>query len=367
MLLTISILQRAINGATRPVNSLHRDSNSRNETTALSLGRRKTLSTLASSPFFLSTTKLSHDDPAAPESTIGDASDVRSVLSVDRASTIASGVAEYRQTNEKNAVRNSRTRRKNATASANGGHGPDPLSRGHTPASSEYPPAPTSPDVLISPDPPPADIRSDVLVPSRKKRRLLNDPNPKETFVKKTRYSHDHRKIEEFGSEDELSVESPLGAHHNARRITNFSGLSYSRGRQGLPRGHISSTSFRKSGKGLDTALRLEVRRAVSGKFIYDRYDGRGHEMSLVLKGDTAEVHLEKNPGTIRHFRWATIVKAKIQSVEHVTSHSPILVIKRSSTDEAPSPLYIELETPEEAMELVGWIPSTAHFIPSDK
>lgn len=356
-------MQRAINSAPGPVNSLNRTSRECDDDfLEPSSKRRKKNDNVLYSPFFPPQSKPRLDLQASAGNGSQDVCDLRSVSSADRPPGVTSSLAEYRRTNELSSVNKGRRRRRSTAAGIKKDLGLDPLSRGHTPAddcsiiSGDHSQAPTSPDVLN--DPPPANITSDISRPFSRKREPPKQPVPREERYKKPKYSSENLNHEDVLSADELSVDSPDAIQESQKRRTNFTNLQNRNSHHAWSRGDIRPTVFLSPSsvdKSRDELPKLRIRRACSGKSLYIGDGEQDEILSLLLKLRVADVQLENTTRTIRDLKWINIVKTKVKTVLHSATHSPCVAIKRSRTLEASDDLYIEFQSIEEAMNLVGW------------
>ncbi|KAI5461341.1 hypothetical protein BGZ63DRAFT_404205 [Mariannaea sp. PMI_226] len=209
----------------------------------------------------------------------------------------------------------------------------DRLSPGYAPSVA------TSPDILCEnypDDPPPANVVSDLLSPSRS--------NAAKFVHTRTRPARRLGKQDE-DSEDELASNTA----NPRKRPNNFSSMTSQKRPQ---RGDIERSRFfssKPAATRTQTRFEVSIANAVSGKDIYPLPGQADSEVKLRLLDDVAEVS--------RDIPWLEIHLSKVLRVFHDATHSPIIIIRRSSTNTTATKLAIRFKTVEEAVQLISWIP----------
>lgn len=241
----------------------------------------------------------------------------------------AAGLQEYR--NAKPGKVQARRTRKSRNQ-------PDGHSSAHQRLSPDVIHVPTSPDVLCQDDPPPARVVSDN--PSYKSRHLAGTKRPRNTASSE--------------SEDELA--NTFAADTNpVKKLTNFSGVSASKR---FPRGDIQRSNFAPRLKAQAHSMpQATISRAVSGHFVYSKAEETDGPLSLRLRSKGFADVIYEIGSAPRRLAWLEIHHTKILSVWHRATHSQIVIIKRSATNDAPSQLVLEFDNCEDAVKVVSWLP----------
>lgn len=213
---------------------------------------------------------------------------------------------------------------------------------------------PASPDVLAQSfnDPPPANIKSDVVQPKGKRPRSPRLVSVDQPQCKRMRPVAAGR-MDDI-SEDELNQVNSQDKH-SANKNSNFSNIG---SRQYTSRADIKKTNFRsgKSSRGQQPDLPvLHLYRAVSGKFTYKEKD----QSLIVLDKDDKEADRLVPKSTVGNqtekYPWLQIDQNKVHSVQHLATHSPIVIIHRSEIANSPSQLCLQFSSAKDAMDFITW------------
>ncbi|KAG5985403.1 hypothetical protein E4U55_003631 [Claviceps digitariae] len=288
--------------------------------------------------------------------------DFRSNSSTGKPRAARTGVEEFRHAQPKsNAVRRSRTRKSRVSLSrqqssldeAVGKGGNENIDSPDRSKNSES--LLDTPEILlVDPDPPPSNIRSDLVRPGPKRSRLASRTETTSPHFKRPRI---HQSIESIESEDELNQ-----VQHRQKRRTNFSDLFDPKNKP--TRGDIQPTQFMKPCPKPSRApvpvpaarvLQVHVRRAVSGKNIFA---GDQDERPLVLQQAGSETPHILSPKCTRDAKspldWLAIDLDKVTKIEHAASETHFVHVVRPRSNHFESSLWLELMDHRDVLSLTG-------------
>ncbi|KAF7545167.1 hypothetical protein G7Z17_g9389 [Cylindrodendrum hubeiense] len=160
------------------------------------------------------------------------------------------------------------------------------------------------------------------------------------------------------GSEDELAGPGTLA---DEKKPTNFSNLPKRKlkSRADMTQTHFGSSKSANEGRvTLSSQPSLPdacVARAVSGKFTYCLSPLGDRPVKLHFGDSIAKVIYETG-GTTRRLPWLDIQRSKVISVMHAATHSPFIIIKRSSTHIAAPDLAVEFEENHDVVSFINWL-----------
>ncbi|CAM1508277.1 Fc.00g051250.m01.CDS01 [Cosmosporella sp. VM-42] len=363
---------RDLNGAQTPQSSYGLGLNSRplrnatHDTNGGRIAKRQRIGSpkVHSSHYFAgkpSAPRNEYQDMTTEGSQVGgrDPIDLVSNSSAGKTATAAASTSqsEYRSTLTRNKTKPARQRRKSNGPSLRIIQEAEMSERVASPELGQDPRAygSASPDIFS--EPLPVNVQPK-LSSARKRERQPHNTDMTTHPVRKFRKLV-QKPAEAISSDDELAMPGPSPDHKKAR-TTNFTGVG-----SRTQRGDIQSTNFQSPRKPQESRMTATkqgnfhdvlVKKAASGGF--------SHWKSLVglhLGPSEATVEVASDQKSL-HLPWLTIIREKIQKVEH--SNNQFVIIYRSSTSESPRQLCLELESPDDAMKLVDWLrgPSWRHF-----
>ncbi|KAK7409570.1 hypothetical protein QQX98_008232 [Neonectria punicea] len=273
-------------------------------------------------------------------------------------SSAASGLPEYRNAIPKNLGANRRARRSRILNGGSGSRDGDRSlsSRDHlTPSVTTF--SGTSPDVLAR-DPSPVRIVSDIL-PASPKLVITNQPRTKRVRISAERRSTD------VESEDELSRPGLHVSQLPGKKSNNFSGIPRTnKHRADIPRTQfLSSKPGAKGSKAMPDRPPIQgasIVSAISGKFQYPKPNEPERQLKFRFEQSVARATYE-DEGTTRYLPWLDVQRTKVQSISHATTHSQFVIIKRSTTNEAPGGgnLAIEFKHVQDVPLFMCWLCET--------
>lgn len=288
-----------------------------------------------------------------------DKGDVWSVSSAGKSAGATTALAEYRKTASHTAVKTTGRRRRPPKPSfpekQQSQQPIDLVERDSTPSEAHRGNARVKAGPSVISSPPPAKITSDIRSKRGRSVELVDSVQPAVKRPKKRTL------LEEIESDDELSVQGPNPTQTN-KRVTNFSQIA-PRLKNQTDRGDIQQTQF----KSIQSAERgtavgslqvglgeVHIAKAAAGRYTYSP---KGEETHIILRlGKVGALVPTEGSGSARPFRWLTIDPKKIHTVEHATTKSPYMIIKRTATDEAPSTLFLKFKTIPDAVTFFAWI-----------
>lgn len=289
-----------------------------------------------------------------------DKGDVWSVSSAGKSAGATAALAEYRKTASHTAVKSTGRRRRPRKPSFPGKQQNQPpidlVERDSTPSEAHRGNARVEAGSSVISSPPPAKITSDIRSKRGRSVELVDSVQPAVKRPKKRTL------LEEIESDDELSVQGPNPTQTN-KRITNFSTIA-PRLKNQTDRGDIQQTQFKsiqsaERGTAVVGSLQVgpeevHIAKAVAGRHTYSP---KGEETHIILRlGKVGALVPTEGSESARPFRWLTITPKKIHTVEHATTKSPYMIIKRTATDEAPSTLCLKFKTIPDAVTFFAWI-----------
>ncbi|KAM0435311.1 hypothetical protein ACHAPT_003405 [Fusarium lateritium] len=288
-----------------------------------------------------------------------DTIDASSVASTSKTNSAKPEVPEYRQSQSRNSMKKFRPRRSRAhkRPSSSPAEVDDAQAVQHRNLPPQHQHPSTSVDDLETwseDNPAPSMVTSDI-VPQPKRQRAGDYAPPK---PKRFKMADDYT--------DELSQSNTRGGLPVGKRATNFSLVSQSpkRSRQ---RGDIQRTSFqpiRPVSQGRDVAANkpampqvpdLTLVGAASGSHWYCA-ESPEQRVKLRLEGDTVRV-IDKGTGAAAAGApWLEIKESKVMVIKHAVTHSCYILIERSITSVAPSPLVLRFVDETDAARLHNWL-----------
>ncbi|KAG8422265.1 hypothetical protein J3459_010559 [Metarhizium acridum] len=187
---------------------------------------------------------------------------------------------------------------------------------------------------------------------ANKRSRPLNHANPSSPHIKRAKFAP----RESIESEDELC----RGSSHAPKKRTNFSALPSPK-RQPFSRGDIPRTHFTKPAKAhiMTTTTThasipdLHVRRAVSGKDIYNEDDDQRGKLILQQDGNSATLVPKFPAEESPPLQWMRVPLDSITSVEHAMSSSHYVRILRPRGNEFEANLWLEFTDHRDVFSLV--------------